>query len=121
MIKIAYVVGGLPFGGVENWLFDVALRMKNSKTYLCKIFNVSGTGLKLPEFYAAGLDVINIDKNNSAASSHRLDTAFVLRKELKKYSSDIIHTMHNSGDYFGRISSVGMSKAVLTHIHNAKK
>lgn len=121
MIKIAYVVGGLPFGGVENWLFDVAVRMKNSRTYSCRIFNVSGTGLKLPEFYAAGLDVINIGKNNSAASSHRLDTAFVLRKELKKYSPDIIHTMHNSGDYFGRISSAGLSKPVLTHIHNTKR
>lgn len=121
MIKIAYVVGGLPFGGVENWLFDVALRMKNSKTYSCKIFNVSGTGLKLPEFYAAGLDVINIGKNNSAASSHRLDTAFVLRKELKKYSPDIIHTMHNSGDYFGRVSTIGFSIPILTHIHNIKR
>jgi glycosyltransferase involved in cell wall biosynthesis len=121
MIKIAYVVGGLPFGGVENWLFDVALRMKNSKTYTCKIFNISGTGLKMPEFYAAGLDVVNIGKKNSAASSHRLDTAFLLRKKLKKYSPDIIHTMHNSGDYFGRISSVGLDVPVLTHIHNTKK
>ena len=121
MIKIAYVVGGLPFGGVENWLFDVALRMKESKTYTFKIFNVSGTGLKMPEFYAAGLDVVNIGKKNSAASSHRFDTAFLLRKELKIYSPDIIHTMHRSGDYFGRISSVGLCSPILTHIHNTKK
>jgi len=121
MIKIAYVVGGLPFGGVENWLFDVALRMKNSKTYTCRIFNVSGTGLKMPEFYAAGLDVVSIGKKNSAASSHRIDTAFMLRKELKKYSPDIVHTMHNSGDYFGRISCIGLDVPVLTHIHNTKK
>jgi len=121
MIKIAYVVGGLPFGGVENWLFDVALRMKNSKTYTCRIFNVSGTGLKMPEFYAAGLDVVSIGRKKSAASSHRIDTAFLLRKELKKYSPDIIHTMHNIGDYFGRISSVGLNIPVLTHIHNTKK
>lgn len=121
MIKIAYVVGGLPFGGVENWLFDVALRMKNSKTYSCRIFNVSGTGLKMPEYYAAGLDVVSIGKKNSAASSHRIDTAFFLRNELIKYSPDIVHTMHNSGDYFGRISSAGLNVPVLTHIHNTKK
>lgn len=121
MIKIAYVVGGLPFGGVENWLFDVALRMKNSKTYTCRIFNVSGTGLKMPEFYAAGLDVVNIGKKNSAASSHRIDTAFLLRRELKNYSPDIIHTIHNSGDYFGRVSSVGLRIPILTHIRNTKK
>ena len=69
MIKIAYVVGGLPFGGVENWLYDVAVRMKNSKTYTCKIFNVSGAGLKVPEFQNAELDVINIGNGKSSASS----------------------------------------------------
>jgi hypothetical protein len=121
MIKIAYVVGGLPFGGVENWLFDVVLRMEKSKTYTCRIFNISGTGLKMPEFYASGLDVVNIGKKNSAASSHRIDTAFLLRKELKKYSPDIIHTIHNSGDCFGRISSVGLRISILTHILNTKK
>ena len=121
MIKIAYVVGGLPFGGVENWLFDVAVRMKNSKTYTCRIFNVSGTGLKVPEFQNAELDVINIGNGKSSASSHRLDTAFCLRKELKKYSPNIIHTMHNSGDYFGRIASIGLNIPVLTHIHNIKR
>lgn len=121
MIKIAYVVGGLPFGGVENWLYDIAVRMKDSNIYTCRIFNVSGTGLKVPEFLDAGLDVINIGKGKSSASSHRIDTAFTLRKELKKYSPDIIHTMHNSGDYFGRISSIGLGIPVLTHIHNIKR
>lgn len=121
MIKIAYVVGGLPFGGVENWLYDVAKRMKDSNIYTCKIFNVSGTGLKVSEFLDSGLDVVNIGKGKSSASSHRIDTAFVLRKELKKYSPDIIHTMHNSGDYFGRISSLNLCIPVLTHIHNTKK
>lgn len=121
MIRIAYVVGGLPFGGVENWLYDVALRMKSSKNYECKIFNVSGAGLKIPEFLSAGIDIANIGKSKSSASSHRIDTAFFLRKELKRYSPDIIHTMHNSGDYFGRISSIGMGIPVLTHIHNTKK
>jgi len=121
MIKIAYIVGGLPFGGVENWLYDVAVRMKESKVYTCTIFNVSGVGLKIPEFYSAGLKVVNIGNGKSSASSHRMDTAFFLRKELIKYSPDIIHTMHNSGDYFGRISSIGLKIPVLAHIHNTKK
>lgn len=121
MIKIAYVVGGLPFGGVENWLFDIAKLMKNSDEFSCKIFNVSGVGLKIPEFYESGLCVENIGTGKKSASSHRLDTALSLRKKLKEYSPDIVHTMHYSGDYFGRISSIGLSVPVLTHIHNTKR
>lgn len=121
MIKIAYVVGGLPFGGVENWLFDIAKLMKNSNEFTCKIFNVSGVGLKIPEFYESGLCVENIGTGNKSASSHRLDTALYLRNKLKKYSPDIVHTMHYSGDYFGRLSSIGLSVPVLTHVHNTKR
>ena len=121
MIKIAYVVGGLPFGGVENWLFDIAKLMKNSNEFTCKIFNVSGTGLKIPEFYDSGLCVENIGTGNKSASSHRLDTTLSLRNKLKMYSPDIVHTMHYSGDYFGRISSIGLSVPILTHVHNTKR
>lgn len=121
MRKIAFVIGGLPFGGVENWLFDIALRLKASATHECRIFNVSGTGVKLPEFQAAGLDVVNIGTSDAAASTHRLDTALRLRRELKGYSPDIIHTLHFSGDYFGRIAAIGLGIPVITHLRNTKR
>lgn len=121
MIKIAYVVGGLPFGGVENWLFDVAFRMKRGGTYACRIFNVSGTGVKMPEFQAAGLDVVCIGNSNASASTHRLDTVLRLRRELKAYSPDIVHTLHFSGDYFGRLAAVGLGIPVVTHLRNTKR
>lgn len=121
MIRIAYVVGGLPFGGVENWLFDIASRMKGMSSHGCRIFNVSGTGLKMPEFRAAGLDVVCIGASDSSASTHRLDTALRLRTALKEYSPHIIHTLHFSGDYFGRIAAMGLKVPVITNIRNVKR
>ena len=121
MIRIAYIVGGLPFGGVENWLFDIALRLKGLASHQCRIFNVSGTGLKLPEFRAAGLDVVCIGCSEAATSTHRFDTALRLRRELKQFSPDIVHTLHFSGDYFGRIASLGLRSAVVTHMRNVKR
>lgn len=121
MKKIAFIIGGLPFGGVENWLFDMALRMKRSSSHTCRIFNISGTGVKMADFAAAGLDVVCIGKSNAAASTHRLDTAFRLRRELKRFRPDIIHTQHFSGDYFGRIAALGLGIPVITHLHNVKR
>lgn len=121
MRKIAFVIGGLPFGGVENWLFDIALRMKRGGAYACRIFNVSGTGVKMPEFEAASLDVVCIGNSNAAASTHRLDTALRLRRELKRYDPDIIHTLHFGGDYFGRIAAMGLGVPVITHLRNVKR
>lgn len=121
MTKIAFVIGGLPFGGVENWLFDIAKRMKGCASYRCRIFNVSGTGVKMPEFEIEGLDVVCIGKSNASASTHRIDTALHLRRELRKYAPDIIHTLHFSGDYFGRIAAIGLGIPVITHIRNVKR
>lgn len=121
MIKIAYVVGGLPFGGVENWLFDVALRLSKFDNYKCRIFNVSGTGVKLSEFREACLDVNCIGNSNAANSTYRMDTVFRLRQQLKLFSPDIIHTLHFSGDYFGRLAAIGLDIPVVTHIHNIKR
>lgn len=121
MIKIAYVVGGLPFGGVENWLFDVVLRLNKFDNYKCRIFNVSGTGVKLSEFREAYLDVNCIGNSNAANSTYRMDTVFRLRQQLKLFSPDIIHTLHFSGDYFGRLAAIGLDIPVVTHIHNIKR
>ncbi len=121
MIRIAYVIGGLPFGGVENWLFDMAKLMQGSTSHACRIFNVSGTGVKLPEYQAAGLDVVSIGNSNASASSHRIDTVLRLRRALKQYAPDIIHTLHFSGDYFGRLAAMGLQVPVITHIRNVKR
>nr|WP_245628727.1 hypothetical protein [Salidesulfovibrio brasiliensis] len=46
--KIAYIVGGLPFGGVENWLLDLSLNLRNDPDITPYVINVSGTGASCP-------------------------------------------------------------------------
>ncbi len=120
MTRIAYVVGGLPFGGVENWLFDIALKLQASDAYECRIFNVSGMGSSCPNSrprVSSGLHrgLRRFDRDAQARHGLRL------RGELKKYGPHIIHTLHFSGDYFGRIAALGLKVPVITNIRNVKR
>lgn len=75
----------------------------------------------MSEFRDAGLDVVCIGSSNASASTHRIDTIIRLRKKLKEYSPDIIHTLHFGGDYFGRIAAIGLKIPIITHIRNIKR
>lgn len=119
-MKVAYVIGGLPFGGVENWLLDLTRKVAELNIFEYKVFNVSGAGVKMPEFIQGGVDVVCIGSGYSSLATHRVDTALKLRAQLLEYSPDIIHTLHFGGDYFGRIASLGLNIPVVTHLRNIK-
>lgn len=120
-MKIAYVIGGLPFGGVESWLLDLSCRLKRDSIHQCRVFNVSGTGIKLEEYRDRGIDVVCIGNSDASIATHRIDTALRLRSQLATYAPDIIHTLHFSGDYFGRIAALGMDVPVVSHLRNIKR
>ena len=119
-MKVAYVVGGLPFGGIETLLFDMSLELKK-RGFEFIIINLSGTGNKLPEFLNAEIPVINLNDNLKSIKTYRLDTSLKLRKFLKEYSPDIVHSMQFSADYFSRISSLFLPAKIVAHIHNVKQ
>lgn len=119
-IRVAYVIGGLPFGGVENWLYDLGLALKDDPEVEAHIVNVSGTGLKTPEFFAAGLNVVCTANTKKALKTQRLSTVCNVRKELLRIRPDIVHTLQFSGDYFGRLAAWGLGVPVITHIRNVK-
>lgn len=119
-IKVAYVIGGLPFGGVENWLLDIMMNLKGDPTITPYVINVSGTGDLMPRYEECGIDVLCIGEDKSSINTHRLDTVLALRKTLKSLHVDIIHTLHFSGDFFGRLASIGLGIPVVTHIRNIK-
>jgi glycosyltransferase involved in cell wall biosynthesis len=119
-MKIAFVIGGLPFGGVESWLFDVAHKLRQMPGVEPVIINVSGTGVRHAEYLESGLTVFSAGDSKSCLNTHRLGTVCKLRKILKSVAPDIIHTLHFSGDYFGRLASIGMGIPVVTHIRNIK-
>lgn len=121
MIKVAYIIGGLPFGGVESWLLDLTCRFKDIPGIEAVVINVSGTGIKAPEYEAAGIRVINICDSKKGLKTFKVGTVLKLRKCLKEISPDIIHTLHFSGDYFGRLAAAGLGVPVVTHIRNIKR
>lgn len=119
-IKAAYVIGGLPFGGVENWLLDLVLPLKGGSEIDPYVINLSGTGNLMPKYEKMGIEVICIGNDKKSIKTHRLDTVLALRAQLQKIDPDVIHTLHFSGDYFGRLASLGMRKPVFTHLRNIK-
>ncbi len=120
-MKIAYIVGGLPFGGVETWLYDLAAEYRSNGLVEARIFNLSGTGDMRGRFVEQGLDVQSVATNTHAIASHRLDTTLRLRAMLRDYAPDVIHTMHISANHHGRLAALGLGVPVVTHLHNVKR
>lgn len=119
-MKVAYIVGGLPFGGIERWLYDLCTEFRENGLVQARVFNVSGTGDLMPEYLAAGIDVECLAHSTRALSTCRFDTTRILRRMLKAYAPDIIHTMHFTANYHGRIAALGLGIPVLVHLHNIK-
>ncbi len=120
-LKVLFVVGGLPFGGIENLLFDIVLEFSKRNVDF-KIVNLSGTGEKTEEFLKAGLPVINLGNSKRDIKTFKLKTAYKLRNFIRNYQPNIVHSMQFSGDYFTRVASIGLSSfKVVTHIHNIKR
>jgi hypothetical protein len=73
---VAFVIGGLPFGGVENWLYDLCSRLEtqaeDGPRIEAHVVNVSGTGLKAPEFERAGFRVSTCGADKSALKTSNL-------------------------------------------------
>ena len=119
-MKVAYLVGGLPFGGIERWLCDLNLEYMQSGLVQGRVFNLSGTGELLPQYVAAGIDVECLAGSVRAIASHRLDMALRLRKRLKAFAPDIIHSMHFTANHHGRIASLGLGIPHIVHLRNVK-
>ncbi|WP_022850229.1 glycosyltransferase [Limisalsivibrio acetivorans] len=120
-MKVAFIVGGLPFGGIENSLLDLTRHFKDDRRVDAYVINISGTGMRVPDFEEAGIKLINVCSSLSAIKSFRITTVFKVRRVLKDIDPDIIHTIHFTGDYFGRLASIGLDKPVITHIRNTKR
>ncbi|MBG0777357.1 MAG: glycosyltransferase [Desulfovibrionaceae bacterium] len=120
-MRVAYVIGGLPFGGVESWLFDTCHALRAAGEIEPVVVNVSGTGVRLQDYVDSGLDVRCVGSSTHDLATHRLGTAVKLRAVLRDIAPDIVHTLHFSGDYFGRLAALGLGVPVITHIRNVKR
>lgn len=121
-MKVAYIVGGLPFGGVERSLYNLCREYMKNGLVRARVFNLSGTGQLVPDYHDAGIDLVGVTGGNiRAIVTYRLDTALRLRKMIRAFAPDIIHTMHFSANHHGRLASLGLGIPVLTHIRNIKR
>lgn len=119
-VRVAYVIGGLPFGGVENWLYDLCARLEGDPRIEAHVVNVSGTGRKGAEFERAGFAVSSCGSSKKALKTSNLATLRCVRAELRRIRPHVVHTLQFSGDYFGRLAALGLSVPVITHIRNVK-
>ena len=120
-MKVLFAVGGLPFGGIENFLFDVSLELRKRDIDFV-IANISGTGEKTKDFLEASLPVINLGVSKKDLKTFKISTALKLRRLIKNYQPNIIHSMQFSADYFSRISSIGLSfPKIITYIQSIRR
>ncbi|MGA1846129.1 glycosyltransferase [Deferribacter abyssi] len=119
-MNVVIIVGGLPFGGIENLLFEIAKECQHRKNIDLTIINISGTGEKIQEFLDNDLKVINLYNDKRCLKVFKLSTMLKLRSLLKKLKPDIVHTMQFSGDYFGRLASIGLKHNIVTHIQSVR-
>lgn len=119
-MKVAYILGGLPFGGIERWLYDLSLEWRRNGLVEARVFNLSGTGNLMSEYLAAGIDVVSVAGGVSAIATHRFDTSLKLRRLLQEYAPDVIHTMHFTANNHGRMAAMGLGIPVITHLRNIK-
>ncbi|HHS48885.1 MAG TPA: glycosyltransferase [Desulfurella acetivorans] len=119
-MKVAVVLGSIPYGGIENLVFDMVLYSKNYSDLDFQIVNVAGVGEKLNEFYDAGVDVFNVCTSTKDLKVYRVSTLIKLKKAFAQLKPDIVHTMNFSADYFSKLALLDSKTPVVTHIHNTK-
>jgi len=119
-LKVAVVLGSIPYGGIENLVFDMVLYSKNYSDLDFQIVNVAGVGEKLNEFYDAGVDVFNVCTSTKDLKVYRVSTLIKLKKAFAQLKPDIVHTMNFSADYFSKLALLDSKTPVVTHIHNTK-
>jgi len=119
-MKTLFVVGGLPFGGIENLLFDISSELLK-RNYPFKVVNLSGTGQKVREFEEAGIPLINLGNSFRDIKTFKLGTARRLKELIEREDAQIVHSMQFTGDYFTRLALLfDKRRKVITHIHNTK-
>ncbi|WP_051564353.1 glycosyltransferase family 4 protein [Desulfovermiculus halophilus] len=118
--RIFFILGGLPFGGIANLLFEISKELQ-VRDIDFTVVNLSGVGDKLCAFEDHDLPVINLASSVDVLKTYRLDTIVKLRNIICDLRPSIIHTMEFSGDYFGRLAALGMNIPIVTHIHTTKK
>ncbi|MFQ5682108.1 MAG: glycosyltransferase [Candidatus Binatia bacterium] len=116
-ISVLFVVGGLPYGGIENLLLDL-LRYLDKSRFNCKVINLSGKGVLTERFLEQGVEVLNLGFH---LSTHRLDNTWRLRRLFVQLDPDVVFTSQFAGNHHARLAALGLEFKVITQVHNTKR
>ncbi|MBI5071375.1 glycosyltransferase [Candidatus Falkowbacteria bacterium] len=100
-IKIIHIITGLPFGGAETMLFDLARRL-SADNFEVKVATAVRGGPLVQDFKEAGIEVRIFEKRGKIG----LGLIFKLWRFLRREKPDIVHTHLFGGDTWGRIAAV---------------
>src|SRR5688572_20637618 len=115
-ISVVFVVGALPYGGIEIGLLDLLCHL-DALRFNTRVVNLSGQGLLVSRYVEAGVEVINMGLH---LSTHRLDNTWRLRRLLGRLDPDVIVTAQFSANYHARLAALGLRAKVITYAHNIK-
>lgn len=118
-LKVAFVIAGIDFGGIEKVLYDVAHQFKGDKDIDFNIINISGTGRKYQDMVAEGFEIKTCGDNLDSLKKFNIKTVLKLREIIKEMKPDVVHTTQYKADYFGRLACIGLGVKVMTHIRNS--
>lgn len=119
-LRILYILGGLPFGGVETWQLAIAKELRE-RGHVPVIVNLSGTGVMEEEYHTAGFTPLHVGNNVASLKTSCLGTTLKLRRLIRETRPDLIHTSHFSANYHGRLAAIGLGIPVVVHCHNIKR
>jgi len=118
-LKVAYVMAGIDFGGIEKVLYDIAHKFRDDEDIDFRIINISGTGRKYEDMVKEGFDILTCGNDQDVLKKFNFGTVRKLRKIIKDMKPDVVHTTQYKADYFGRLACIGLDVKVLTHIRNS--
>ena len=111
-MKIASIITGLSIGGAETMLLNICEEMA-ARGHEQLVITLTEKQELRPLFEAAGIDVVFIDR-----SAGLLRTVRAIKKALKEFAPDIVHTHLPMADTLGRMAALSLKVPVFTTIHN---
>ena len=108
-IKIAYVLGALNHGGLENLTLDIC---RNANEFECMCIYRNDGNLS-SAFRDANIDMLHIPRKGSL-----LRYMWQLRKAIKNQQIDILHSQTASNTLILGLCLIGCKKRIITTIHS---
>lgn len=121
-MNICLLINSFNLGGAEKLIYDIAFQLKkNHKNVIVVAMKKAETPLEKNLSSQLSERGIPIDTINKPVGKGRIAAVLRIKKLIKKYEIDILHTNGQSPDFYGRIAAVFCRgvKTVVT-IHNTK-